>query len=162
MISASCCFRTFFRLDSGCRVSVLPSDSLVISPPQNPMVCVCILQECQVTAELAAARQMLGRTLICTHGWRKRARHLSLSVISNMIVEFTLCSFPHAFLCRLSHLCCSTPSSLCHSPHPSRECCSQLCGYEFWILGGGGWGEDVSLGECLAFCFLWTGVSQAA
>lgn len=36
VISSSCCFRTFFSPDSGCRVSVLLSDSLVISPPNRP------------------------------------------------------------------------------------------------------------------------------
>lgn len=33
VISASCCFRTFFSPDSGCRDTVLPSDSLVVSRP---------------------------------------------------------------------------------------------------------------------------------
>lgn len=49
-----------------------------------------------------------------------------------------------------------------HWPLPLfHECCSQLCGYEFWILRWRG-GEDASLGECLPLRFLWTGVAQAA
>ena len=149
---------------TGCRATVLPSDSLVI------FSCWCgIFSKMPGYSGIISSPASHVLQIFHLHPRREESGLTpGTGVWLVTWLEFLHCGFfflalwvslSHTFPCRLSHRWCLSPPSLSVStPLPG---CSQLCGYEFWIPGGKE-EENGSLGECLASSFLWTGVSQAA